>query len=785
MNSINIRTSSELKDIFKKYEIQIDKEDKDQFSDFIKRLLDSDVIVATPGSFYVIGEHSVVRGQPAMCMPIPLYAYVGIKDKKNITGLSIEIWSRNPDVEIIEKFKWEGWKKEELEEFILDALKVAKIEPQYDIFALIDIPLGCGLNSSGALSSAISLCINIIKNNISKKDVDKWEQDRNIEKLINDSKFKDVFKIARDIDRKIQEKSSGAGPFVSLAGTPGNPIVYLSTNSNEDSTFPSFFAANLFDGICDEVSREIVNNCGIALLYSGQVKYTRDTFGKMDDRSDAYSQSIIKLMCELNRYKMSSSMLSDTDINSPLKSFFDFHLEPDRLKKSSEYITDKILGILGGFSLIAISALIYNQKYVIDMMNVYQSICSTLNISTFEIDKICRDFQNIDNVGAKLTGAGGGGDVVIFSLNERSFERVKDLIERRGYTTHYISNKKYSKVNKILKPYFPITAQMEERLDELINPEDNQWEQKEIDNWNQEADSKTLINSQKELIKLIKDKEKLNWLDVGCGKNARSLAILERIKIGSCNIDYKGIDIDKKFISELNGRKDYFRDKYKINIEFNREDVSQLDCESKYDFITCILTTHELNPLRLPYAFKNMMSCLKDDGILILDDISGHFFNEKKVVIWDNNEITNILSNIFYNFSKFNWDFKDSDLYPKKINFYGYTIRKHDINNSFSKFIEDGYLEILNEKKRDLKMEKACIQQSLFERINELRKGSELSVKQSDEYDEMSKEIRRSLTINDLIEVSRLALISNQISFLNDILESYTIEEEELPPMIC
>ena len=108
----------------------------------------------------------------------------------------------------------------------------------------------------------------------------------------------------------------------------------------------------------------------------------------------------------------------------------------DKYKETPEhYIDRKAYETLGGYSIIAISDLITEKaEHIENMMNIYQFVLHGWGLSSPEIDEICREFHK-KGFGAKLTGSGQGGCVVIFSHeHERGAEIEETLKTIKKYT---------------------------------------------------------------------------------------------------------------------------------------------------------------------------------------------------------------------------------------------------------------------------------------------------------------------------------------------------------------
>lgn len=100
------------------------------------------IIFSAPGKIHIMGEHSVVYGKPAFLAAINLRARVSIS-VQNSPQLLLE-QSLSPNMEKVKKAVESVIKKEyDIKQF-----------PSYTVAIDSQIPIGCGLGSSAAISSA-------------------------------------------------------------------------------------------------------------------------------------------------------------------------------------------------------------------------------------------------------------------------------------------------------------------------------------------------------------------------------------------------------------------------------------------------------------------------------------------------------------------------------------------------------------------------------------------------------------------------------------------------------
>ncbi len=397
------------------------------YLDYLKK--NNDVVISTPGAFFFFGEHSVVNGQPALYMPIPKYTFTGVS-KSNEDKLDINLKCSNPDTLEINDYQWNVNSKKNFINKLEKLFEKHDLNAGYDIKAISDFPPECGLNSSGSLASGISVGINILEKRITPFELKNWNNLKSLRKLKKNKCFNKIFKLSWEIDEIIQTKSSGIGPFASLVGTKnGEPIIYIlgkdvdiqSIIDNEN--YYAFYLSELNNKSQKRFSENI-----FSLMYSNQKSKTEEALKKMEkitSRSSDYAREFTDKLMQID--------FNPKLINPPLSHLLELERNECNTKLPNEYFNNKINGILGGYSLIAIGNFLSSPMgtKIEQLMNVYQSVLSYSGVSTNNIDAICnRFFEN--EIGAKLTGSGGGGDILLFSTNCGLKTKIEQTAEDIG-----------------------------------------------------------------------------------------------------------------------------------------------------------------------------------------------------------------------------------------------------------------------------------------------------------------------------------------------------------------
>lgn len=112
------------------------------------------IIVSAPGKIHLLGEHAVVYGKPALLAAINRRLYIKIKNQKPVpSGAEGSKIKNRRDESIIINTR----EKDDLVKCAIDIFKKAfslKNLPPLQISITSQIPTGCGLGSSAALSAA-------------------------------------------------------------------------------------------------------------------------------------------------------------------------------------------------------------------------------------------------------------------------------------------------------------------------------------------------------------------------------------------------------------------------------------------------------------------------------------------------------------------------------------------------------------------------------------------------------------------------------------------------------
>jgi mevalonate kinase len=105
------------------------------------------------------------------------------------------------------------------------------------------------------------------------------------------------------------------------------------------------------------------------------------------------------------------------------------------LKERNSEVVDPIIYTMAGLSQTGLDALLQGDKEKLgDLMNINHGLLSAIGVSTIELDDLVYASRREGALGAKLTGAGGGGCVIALANEENLSQIEKSIRASRGYS---------------------------------------------------------------------------------------------------------------------------------------------------------------------------------------------------------------------------------------------------------------------------------------------------------------------------------------------------------------
>ncbi|NES06375.1 MAG: hypothetical protein F6K22_28295 [Okeania sp. SIO2F4] len=452
------------------------------------------IIYSAPAATFFAGEHAVVFGHPAIYYPLPMRLFVHIEPDKYRSEI---YWNeyKAPDpnninnIDSVVNIKDYGHCGVPDQTEALNKLFKSIIRPflqektGFKISVLSSFPIAVGLNSSGAFS--VCLAKGLVDNFL---DIAKFKNYFDIKEANTD---RIVLILAWAIGNCFHNfSSSGVGIHGSFYGRQGkHPIFYCcSKRSNLVHRIASGYKpVNLGEGekgiknilsmktltfdpaIPITYSTENINNpnipinlspypsppnYNITVLYSGIHSKTESVLADFNGIRRFVPGSIERVNYVYEQFKAAFpdyGIQKSIDIHSEILK--NIYLNPyleDKDKQLKCAYKELMTEALGNLSIGMLNSLLSDWKLIPELMNTCQCLLFNGGISASEIDAFVIQLQaqamqhqlnnkeTVMKIGAKLTGAGKGGDIIVLSLYEPDVH--KDLIERvtkHNYTTHF------------------------------------------------------------------------------------------------------------------------------------------------------------------------------------------------------------------------------------------------------------------------------------------------------------------------------------------------------------
>ena len=438
------------------------------------------VVAHAPASFFWVGEHSVMYGQPALIQTIPIYVYVGLEISSG-PDFDAEIrfvsWTQSTGFGILSAKGmqppetascWQEWPH--IKEFLTywaDNSKALNI--RFAVKVWCEIPPKCGLNSSGAISSALALALKLLELQLKsdpglfkiKSQISKWHASE-IRELKKDPLFNELFLTAWVLEDCFHFFSaSGMGPFSSLVGSTvqRSLITFITQQKGYGSLLPikrlDLTKIRLRPAHFSEVQKKVsaiqywgnrlnlspymTESVGICALYTGDYKDTGKLLEELEKVFKVTDEELSKIVDEAFDGQLRINEGWET-LSAPVGHLLAPKEEPeDHPEYYSKWLINQPNGLLAIYMLKALGeeqvdkiADAVNKTY--DFLRFYGATTKRMERIRTKILKQCEG-----NIGVKLTGAGGGGDLIV--IGERS--KVESFANRirNEYAVHYVTGR--------------------------------------------------------------------------------------------------------------------------------------------------------------------------------------------------------------------------------------------------------------------------------------------------------------------------------------------------------
>lgn len=358
-------------------------------------------VVKVPASAFLAGDFSAIWGAPAVVLPVPLYLYASMyTEDSSAFGQLSEFKSGGPGMSFYELKQREfgGYQRFDPDEMDPDtgkllnkfidllATRSKNISAKYFVRLrfVSEIPMRCGLGSSGAFSDALALLLNIC---VDKEIVNVINGGGQGVDQLKSKGFRTVFEDAYNFEKIIHTLSSGVGPFASLVGsTDGTPFLYKRKwpSPGED------ISVELYERLEDEAAQEWGSKFGVALMYT---RIRRKTTG-----------------VRITHLIGNEIMLEDKEARK-IK---------NRLEGRDTEWVEKMGGITQklwenikrkDWNDVATAMDLYS-RYETGYLKIMLPSFQTFEDNQLNVRKLCGFFHGL-GLGAKYTGSGNGGDLIV------------------------------------------------------------------------------------------------------------------------------------------------------------------------------------------------------------------------------------------------------------------------------------------------------------------------------------------------------------------------------------
>ena len=430
----------------------------------------SGYVYSAPSAIFFCGEHAVVYGHPAIYFPLPMRLFVHVEADRSREGIVMdEFITRNPSTGQIQNVKHVddyGRKLATNHEDNLNVLYRSAIGKFLSPFQgttrygfrlkiISEFPIACGLDSSGAIAAAFA---SILANHF--LDIEKFIEHYRLSSEQNASNPIAYFTkiIAWAIENCFHNhRSSGIGALAALHGRVGrHPLVYV---TSKRSQLPYRLAAGWQPVDVDPGESAIHQLSNIKTILFDPAARTNDRLSfpppPAFNLSSIYCGNISRTEQMLTDRSLCRYSVLDWDTKSYLDGQLTTLLSPDEIQRSvhvhSHEITQQIqlnsqisppeksnqmdianrelmAEALGIISTSAIESILTDWQALPSLMNTYQSLLFTYGASDMRTDALMMKLalaaleyqihqgRGKPAMGIKVTGSGGGGDFIAFSL---------------------------------------------------------------------------------------------------------------------------------------------------------------------------------------------------------------------------------------------------------------------------------------------------------------------------------------------------------------------------------
>jgi len=430
---------------------------------------------SAPSAVFLAGEHSVVFGHPAVYLPLPLRVHTLVYHSVSTNQVNFQFFSPNPSdpkqiLPISEQVSYERKVNPEhiarvndlFDQVIRPLLLPHEGTADYGFHIEVcsEVPLACGMNTSGAISAGIAqalvehyINLELLAKRLNRRAIDRQSA---------------IFFLGWLIENCFHNfRASGAGVAAALHGRRGrHPIIYFTERRSllTHRIKNGWSSLNLLLGddvpILEQLQYCLIDasapidslpeyetppEYNLTVLYSGTPSKTGDILKyqqirEFRDKSESQVRQIQQRV---------STIIGQERLHRPLaihsrelieKIFLNDELTiSEKSKQLRLGYLELFCEAMGNLAVVMMNAVFSDWKSVPELMNGYQALLSCAHLSDKTTEQHLSNLKLQSNlnahisisdrclIGAKMTGCGNGGDFIVLSLVSR--DEHKHIIE--------------------------------------------------------------------------------------------------------------------------------------------------------------------------------------------------------------------------------------------------------------------------------------------------------------------------------------------------------------------